>query len=183
MLPDGTAARIRPIRSDGAERLSRAIHDLSPESRYQRFLSARAHYPPEQLESFVHCDGINCIGIVLAPLDESGEERDPVGVAHCLRDAPEADRGEVAIAVADRWQNRGVGRLLIRALALRCAGAGIRRLWGLMLAENRAARRLMLCVGGIEREVARDGRIELTVVLNSPDKEHPTCIDRPPHRE
>jgi GNAT superfamily N-acetyltransferase len=135
------------------------------------------------LEPFVQCDGLNCIGIVLVPLDKSGKELEPVGVAHFLREGPEADSGEAAVAVADAWQGRGVGSLLIKALAKECRTTGVRRIWGLMLAENAAARKLLASVGTIEAEAARGGRVELMVVLDEPDAEQPTCIDSRPERE
>lgn len=165
-LPDGTRAVIRPIREDGAERLAQAIRELSPTSRYQRFLSAREYYPPEQLERFVRCDGVTSIGIVFVPLDANGEELEPVGVAHCLRESPDSDCGEIAIAVSDDWQGRGVGSALAESLAHRSHAVGVRRWWAFMLAENRPARQLMLRFGVVETECISGGRIEMTTVLN-----------------
>jgi len=165
VLRDGIPAAIRPIKPDGAEALVIAIRRLTPRSRYQRFLSARADYSTAEMDPFVKCDGIERIGIVLAPLDESGEELPPVGVAHCLRDARHSVSAEVAVVVTDEWQGRGVGSALIASLARRAAAVGIERWWALMLTDNFAARRLLEKSGRVRREVVSSGLSELTFDL------------------
>ena len=65
---------------------------------------------------------------------------EPVGIARLVRDGAEA---EVAIAVADEWQRRGVGTFLADRLAADARAAGIERLRATMHAENRASMALM----------------------------------------
>jgi GNAT superfamily N-acetyltransferase len=47
---------------------------------------------------------------------------EPVGIARLVRDG---DRAEVAFAVADEWQSRGIGRLLVERLGEDARAAGI----------------------------------------------------------
>ena len=49
---------------------------------------------------------------------------EPIGIARLVR---EDDTAEVAFAVADAWQSRGVGTLLVERLAADARAAGIRR--------------------------------------------------------
>ena len=65
---------------------------------------------------------------------------EPVGIARLVRDGAEA---EVAVAVGDDWQHRGVGGVLADRLAADARAAGIARLRATMHAENRASLALM----------------------------------------
>ncbi len=51
----------------------------------------------------------------------------------------EFDRAELALAVVDAWQRRGVGRALLAALAARARRAGVRRFTATLLRDNRGA--------------------------------------------
>ena len=163
ILPDGLRALIRPIKPDGAEALVIAIRQLTPRSRYQRFLTARTDYSVSEMDPFVKCDGVTRIGIVLAPLDEHGDPLPPVAVAHCLRDGRGSPSAEVAIVVADAWQGRGVGSALIASLARRAREVGISRWWALMLTDNFAARRLLERHGRVLRDLTSSGLTELSL--------------------
>ncbi len=65
-----------------------------------------------------------------------------VGVARFVRlDDPEA--AEVAVAVADDWQGRGVGTVLLSRLADRARALGVRRFRASLMADNRRMRELL----------------------------------------
>jgi GNAT superfamily N-acetyltransferase len=65
---------------------------------------------------------------------------EPVGIARLVRDGAEA---EVAVAVGDDWQRRGVGTVLADRLSADARAAGIARLRATMHADNRASLALM----------------------------------------
>jgi GNAT superfamily N-acetyltransferase len=56
----------------------------------------------------------------MCALDESGEG---VGVAGYVRSAVRPDTAEVAVAVVDGWQGRGLGTLLLEAISARARRA------------------------------------------------------------
>ena len=64
----------------------------------------------------------------------------PIGIARLVRRGADAD---VAFAVADEWQHRGVGKALADRLAADARAAGIERLHATMHAENRSSLALM----------------------------------------
>jgi acetyltransferase len=139
-LPDGTPLRIRPISPADRHRHWRFVCSLSLQTRYQRLLSARCLLPGE-LRRMVEIDYEREMALV-AVADIAGEEQE-LGVARYVRDDAQA---EFAIVVADAWQRRGIGHLLLRSLQEAAQAGGVTRLAGLTLATNtrmiRLARRL-----------------------------------------
>jgi acetyltransferase len=168
-LPDGTPAIIRPMRREARAELVEAVRNLSPESRYQRFLSYKSDLTPAELDYLTHFDGVNHIVLVLLITDEAGEELFPVAIAHCVRDRHDTALAEIAITVADEWQKRGVGRTLMQIMAERCWEVGIRRWKALFLVSNKAARHLMDAVGTLASETFPiSGEVEVIYQLAPP---------------
>ncbi|HVX19536.1 MAG TPA: GNAT family N-acetyltransferase [Acidimicrobiales bacterium] len=129
LLADGTAVRLRPITPADASELVRFHEGLSPESQRFRFLAMHPHLTPAEIELFTHVDGHDRLALVAT----SGGEL--VGVARCDRVGDAAD-AEVAVTVADRFQGRGVGTLLLEHLADRARHAGIKRFVAVVAPDN-----------------------------------------------
>jgi acetyltransferase len=138
-LADGFGLRIRPISPLDRRRHWRFLCSLSLQTRYQRLLSARGLLPGE-LQRMVEIDYLREMALV-AVADFDGEERE-LGVARYVREdaddpgAALATAAEFAIVVADDWQRRGIGALLLHRLRQVAEDAGIRQLAGLTLATN-----------------------------------------------
>lgn len=146
-LADGTPAIVRPLRPDEGNKLADGMRRLSSDSRRKRFLSAKSHLSRRELEFLTCCDQINHLAIGLVITDEDGRELQSVAVARCIRDAGDQALGDVAIVVADEWQRRGVGKILIDHLARLSWDAGMRRWRAHFFADNVAPRRLMERIG------------------------------------
>lgn len=169
-LADGTEALVRPIRRDGGPALATALQELSPRSRYQRFLSHRAQFSEAELKYLTDCDGIQHIALVLAVRVEGEAEPRPVAVARCIRDRADPTLAEAALVVHDGWQGRGVGRTLLQVLAHRAWKQGIRCWSGLLLAENRVALRMLDYIGKpISRAFEDGGAMRVVYRLHSPN--------------
>lgn len=148
-LADRFELRVRPISPEDRRRHWRFLCSLSLQTRYQRLMSARGLLPGE-LQRLVEIDYVREMALV-AVADFDGEERE-LGVARYVRgdvDDPEerlSDSAEFAIVVADAWQRRGIGALLLHRLKQVATEAGVRQLAGLTLATNtgmiRLARRM-----------------------------------------
>jgi len=165
-LVDGTRALIYPLPRTGAAALAAGLQELSPASRYQRFLSSRERFTPAELEFLTSCDGFNHIALVLAVQPRRGQKPLPVAVARCVRDGSDPELGEMAIAVADRWQGRGVGRVLLERLHAEAWNAGVRRWRAFMLAENIPILRLLDHEGElVSREYDGTGCVEAIYAL------------------
>lgn len=123
---------LRPLERDDGERLCRLYHRLSQESLYRRFLSPMPKPRPDVLARLLDVD--HCGREAIAALD--GEEI--VAVARYIRPAG-CDEAEIALVVADAWQRRGLGRLLLRRLARLARRRGVRAFTGTIAGDNRAA--------------------------------------------
>jgi protein lysine acetyltransferase len=140
-LSDGTPLVVRPIRSDDKKLLSRALQQLSEASVQSRFLTPKRHLTSSELRYLTEVDGRNHVALVVE--SPTQPVRHFVGVARFVRLGEDPSAAEVAIVVADQWQNRGVGSLLARELAARARALGIRRFTATMAADNVPAHKLM----------------------------------------
>jgi acetyltransferase len=143
-LRDGTGITIRPIGPQDTLREQAFMQALSPQSRYFRFMSVLRELPPDMLYRFTHPDPDREVALVA--LAGEDDEMQQVGVARCI--VEDGERGaEFALAVADDWQSRGVGRRLMCELMRAARTAGIRSLHGDVLSSNRCMLALMRTLG------------------------------------
>ena len=133
ILRDGTTLRLRPPHSADSEALLEFFAGLSERSRYLRF-----HGLPELgrglVEPWVEPNWTD-IGALIGALGDPGEER-VVALASYAR-LREPHTAEVAFAVADDLQGRGVGTRLLEQLAALAGEAGIERFVAVVMPENR----------------------------------------------
>ncbi len=175
-LPGGFTAVIRPIRPDDGPRLAEGLRQLSPESRRRRFLYSKGSFSPKELDYFTHCDGVDHLALVVVEIGPDGIECQFAAVARCMRDAAHADLAEVAIAVADYWQQHGVGEVLIQALAKSAWEAGIRCWSAILFTDNIAMRKLLELVGTKQSERSEDaGVVGLVYQLSAPALARVNC--------
>src|SRR6266516_5749487 len=135
ILRDGSTLRLRaPARSDAGALLA-FFSGLSERSLYLRFHGIRrlANALAGQLVEPDWRDRGVLVGVVA---DGAGEER-VVAVAEFVRLRDDTS-AEVAFAVADELQGRGIGTRLLEQLAERAAAAGIERFVADVLPDNAA---------------------------------------------
>ena len=142
-LRDGTPLTIRPIHPDDYRLELDFVRGLSARTAYQRLLSPRKLRADEILR-MVRIDYGRELALIATAM-VAGQLRQ-VGVA---RYAPEPDGSscDFGIVIADAWQGRGLGEVLLRALVRAAARAGVPTLSGLTLASNYAMRELARRVG------------------------------------
>jgi acetyltransferase len=128
---DGVMYRIRPIRSDDLERDRDFIIHLSAVSRYNRMMGTIREPSPQLLDHFVHVD--YCREMAFVAVMGAGPDERIIGVARYAGDPADC---EFAVAVADEWQSRGVASTLTRLLFEYARAHGVRRIYGLILANN-----------------------------------------------
>lgn len=128
---DGVEYRIRPIRADDLERDRLFIEHLSDSSRYNRMMGLSRKPSAELLDHLVHVDYRGDMALVA--VTGEGATETIIGVA---RYAGTPDSSEFAIAVADDWQSRGVGCTLVRLLFEYAKSHGVRRIYGVIFANN-----------------------------------------------
>ncbi|MGH7779050.1 MAG: GNAT family N-acetyltransferase [Candidatus Binataceae bacterium] len=113
-LRDGEKVMVRAIHPDDKARLLEHFRSLSPTSIHNRFFSMRRDLSPAELARLTELDFRNHVGLAVT-LGEADAERF-IGVGRYIRGA-DSKRAEVAFAVTDQHQGRGVGTLLLEHLA------------------------------------------------------------------
>jgi GNAT superfamily N-acetyltransferase len=149
---DGTAVGLRPLRRDERELVARFYAGLSAESRRRRFLQPMPRLPEAMLRRLLEVDGRRHVAVVAAVDGEC------VGIARYLALADEPGVAEVAVTVTDRYQGRGIGRLLVEALRPVAVRAGLTSLVYLVEPTNRPALGLLRSLG-VELSF-RDGLVQ-----------------------
>src|SRR3954453_16461834 len=105
---------VRPLRRAEGAVLDTVFAGLSPRSRYLRFHSPVGALGPPMRRALLALDGWDHVALVA--VSGRGE---PVGIPRLIRDRLRPDQAEVAFEVVDAWHRRGVGRLLLTAVAER----------------------------------------------------------------
>lgn len=112
-LNDGSCVLIRPISKLDHDAERAFIEGLSPESRRFRFLGAVGHPSERMLERFTNIDHAREAAFVaVVPVDS---HQRIVGVSRFAADE-DGLNCECAVAVSDDWQNKGLGRILMKHL-------------------------------------------------------------------
>lgn len=132
-LKDGTAVTLRPIRPEDARIEQEFVRNLSDESRYYRFMDSMRELSPRMLSHFTRVD--YDLHMALIAVTERGGRETQVAVARYVAD-DDRRRCEFAIVVADDWQHKGLGTRLMQALMGAARAAGIRIMFGEVLASN-----------------------------------------------
>jgi acetyltransferase len=143
VLHDEHIARVRPLRSTDRAIYDRAVMDLSPQSRYFRFFAPIPRLSERMLDLMTHIDGRRHVAYVALTLDESSA----VGVVRYVLSTDHPNEGEVAIAIADDWQRRGLGGQLLRGTVEHARFAGLESLTATALRGNRGAVGLLQASG------------------------------------
>jgi acetyltransferase len=134
MTPDGRPLLIRPTSAKDGELLQDFVRGLSVASRYQRFQGAIRELAPEVLERLLAVDYGRSMAFA-AILFEHGHRR-MIGEARYAPALDGSGAADFALAVADDWQRRGVGRLLFERLLQYAERNGIARIQGDVLHGN-----------------------------------------------
>ena len=129
VLRDGSTLAVRPIRSEDETDLARFFTELSFESRVFRFFVAIAN-ADALAKQMVNVDYATRYGLVAV----AGADRRIVGHAMYVKTGPR--KAELALAVADKYQGRGLGTILLGQLGEAAAAAGIDVLEAIVMPEN-----------------------------------------------
>jgi GNAT superfamily N-acetyltransferase len=158
---DGELLTVRPIEPADKAELERHLQHLGERSRYQRFLRPIRQLTERDLAYFTELDHRDHEGLIAET-----PEGDPIGVARYIRLPDRPGVAEMAMAITDDWQGRGVGTALLRILAERARTADVRSFLGICLTENFDMQQLLRQLGpSSTTKPLRDGTVEVEVQL------------------
>jgi RimJ/RimL family protein N-acetyltransferase/predicted CoA-binding protein len=130
VLRDGGIVQIRPIRSDDVDGLIAFFARLGPQSRYFRFFRVKDTLERHEAEYFTNIDYRQRMALVAI----ADGRIVAVGRYDVLPDDPAV--AEVAFAVADEYQGRGIGSELLSLLTVHARRTGIGGFRAFVLADN-----------------------------------------------
>jgi GNAT superfamily N-acetyltransferase len=130
-LRDGSTVHLRSVRVEDAAAIRSLFQGLSETSRWLRFFTVCPRLD-RVVDWATKVDNDRRLGLVAITAD-SGQVIAHAGVE---RDPDQPDRAEFALAIADRYQGRGLGGLLLGRLIEAARQAGIGWLTGEVLANN-----------------------------------------------
>jgi acetyl coenzyme A synthetase (ADP forming)-like protein len=176
VLRDGTTMRLRPPMRDDEGRVIAFLEHLSDESRYLRF-HGYAKPGPRLVEPMLDPDWLERGALAGTIADEAGERIVALGSYVRLRDPA---RAEVAFAVADELQGKGVGTRLLEQLAQEAARVGVGCFLAEVLPDNRPMLRVFESAGfEVDREY-ESGVTEVTLAIE-PTAGYLERVDRRDH--
>lgn len=162
LLSDGTTARLRPLGPDDGPAVAALFAGLSQDSTVMRFFGPH-RVSEQEVQRLLQLDGVDNAALAV---ERAG---DMIALAEYDR-RPGSFDAEVAFVVADRFQGRGLGTLLLEHLAAAARRAGIRRFVVDTLAIN--TRMLgVLRAAGFSRQYERDATVTRVVLDIAPTPE------------
>jgi acetyl coenzyme A synthetase (ADP forming)-like protein len=176
ILRDGTTATIRPAQCEDRQVLGAFFARLSPESRRRRFFSLAV--PSAQLLDTL-CDSSNpkaALTLIATRLQEGAPRIVAAGSYQAIKDKT----AEIAFAVDDAFQGKGLGTLLLERLAVLAARHGLVHFWAVTHADNQAMLRVFHDSGFRLEEKHHGGytEIDLSVVPNAASVSRSEMRDR-----
>jgi RimJ/RimL family protein N-acetyltransferase len=163
----GTMPAVRRVRPDDVPMIDAFVQQLSLASRQRRFHAAIRSLPEAWLERMTHPDAERELALVATVRADGAEHC--VGEARYVLTPDEPHNREFALAVADGWQGRGIGRSMLRALDRHAARHGVHGLYGDVLRDNLPMIELARCLGySVVRHPAEARLVRVQRVLRVP---------------
>ena len=131
---------IRPLRDGDTETVAALFGRLSDRSRERRFCGAKPRLSELELRNLARVDRDSHVLVGFVDGDTA-----PVGIARLVRDGHTA---EIAFAVADDQQGRGIGSTLANELVADARAAGITQLTATICGDNPGMVALLRRLGG-----------------------------------
>ncbi|HEY2326104.1 MAG TPA: GNAT family N-acetyltransferase [Gaiellaceae bacterium] len=170
ILKDGSTLRLRSTNLGDAPALVAFFRALSPESRYLRFQGATRVDEPT-VAPFVAEDWPESLSVL------AERETEVVALATFVR-LRDPRRAEVAFAVSDELQGRGVGTRLFERLAAHAAVAGVEEFVAQVLPQNAAMLRVFEDAGFANHRSLEQGVVEVRLAIAATDESRARADER-----
>jgi acetyltransferase len=143
-LADGRVVVVRPIRPGDEAEEGRFFSQLSGEAKRMRFMKYVNAVSDKLIHFFTHIDYASHMAFVC----EARVDDRPALVGEARYAAIPGTRAcDFGVVIADAWHKSGIAGLLMEALIAAARAQGFETIEGLMLRENREARRFAKALG------------------------------------
>lgn len=158
---EGLEVLLRPIRPEDAHLVQEFFSQLSPDSTYSRFFQDLPALSAQMLMRLTQIDYGR--EIALGAVLSHGMTEKLLGLCS-LAQRPGSDWAEFAVVVADPWQRRGIGKLLLSHMLNLARSRGQLKIMGVVLRHNRAMSELGRSLG-FRAGKPQNGLVELRLEL------------------
>lgn len=139
LIVAGESVTVRPIQAADTVMEGEFVRNLSLETKHYRFFGGVQELLPAELKRLCNVDGQRSMAFV-ATVQRDGRETE-IGVSRYVLSSKE-DVREMAVTIADEWQHKGLGALLVKHLITYAKTHGVRQLYSVELADNGAMQEL-----------------------------------------
>ena len=147
---------------DDADALQVMISRMSRHSVYQRFFQVKERLEPHELDAFTHLDYDHRMALVAVRGDQI------IGVGRYWRDAETLEIADVAFAVVDAEQGKGIASRLVRYLTAYAVPLGITAFRASVLADNHVMIRVFRNAGYPMRREPGEGLYKVEFPTSDP---------------
>lgn len=162
VLDDGARLCVRPLEPGDRETVAEVFAGLGERSLRLRFHGPKPEVSEDELALIAAVDRRDRDALVV--FSESSSR--PLALGELVRAPDEPHAAEVAFAVVDDWQGRGLGRILGDRLARRARCLDVERVRAYVVASNEAAVAVVRRIGRLVRSGIDGGSYELEVELD-----------------
>lgn len=131
---NGQTILFQQVTTESKALIQRGLEEMSPESRYLRFMHPVNQLSEKELEYFTNIDQVN--HVAWAALEELPTGLHGLGIGRYVRSSANEDCAEFALAVIDKYQSMGIGSTLLATLYIMARLNGITCLSGYVLPSN-----------------------------------------------
>lgn len=147
-LVDGTGIVLRPLLVEDREELEEGFERLSPESRYQRFMTSMDSLPAHYVDYLTNVNYAQDFAVVAGIEDPVRFELQGLGIARFITLDEPQNEAELAITISDEAQGRGLGMVFMEILLRAAQERGLTALRAEVLPDNTGMQRLAKKWGG-----------------------------------
>jgi len=162
VLRDGSVFEVRALKPADRADLLAALSRTSTQSLFRRFFSVRRNFTEDEVERFTNVDFADHVAL-LAIVKENGRPAIAGGGRYIMVRPGEA---EMAFAVIDQYQSRGIGLALLKHLIAIARTSGVRRLTADVLPENAAMLKVFERSGFRRRRTQAAEVVQVELELN-----------------
>ena len=148
-MRDGNRYKIRPLHPHDAEMLQTLVRNLSPESRYFRFISSMRELPERMLARFTLIDYDREMAMVAMYPERTANPEGGftvnekiIAVSRYVTN-PDKSSCEFSLLVADEFNGQGLGSRMMLSIIDVARSKGLTSIEGLVLAKNAGMLKLM----------------------------------------
>ncbi len=174
-LADGTEIRLDSMGACDKQCFADAFDGLSDRTRYSRYHAPIKRLPDSYLESLVQADNRNSVVVVAHIAD--GDSQEGAGMARyvCLKDEPNV--AEFSLTIADNFQGRGLGGILLNHLVQHARSNDVFTLRGYVISDNKPMLKLLEKYScSIERESDGTYCYEIDTTAALADRSEPDAV-------